>query len=242
MEIAPIIIKRKHRIMISVAVIILLIHCDSALKFIHYDLLDLKFPKLSLVAVELFVLWLICYFFLMILSNYYQSTSKNLEQDTLTGLKNRRYLDTADQRVEKERKNNLSPCVSVLVLDLDDFKQINDTYGHDIGDKTLVRIGEVLHSNVRENDECYRIGGDEFVIILKGESERATTLLAKRIQHAIHQDEKLRRLCHRPISASAGLASINIGQKVSDGILTADAYLYLAKRNGKGGLCSLETH
>ncbi|WP_117232480.1 GGDEF domain-containing protein [Vibrio maerlii] len=238
MKIVNLIVKGKHIVMLSIAVLITFNHKESVLSFLAQFSTATKTPSVSVIAIELFILWLFFYLMIILFSRYYLSNRDLLAQDALTGLNNRRFLDTADRRVNKNRKSNVNQCVSVMVLDLDDFKVINDTLGHPVGDKTLIRIGEILHANVRQYDECYRVGGDEFIVILWGENHHSIVTLAARLQEKIKTDQALKELCGKAMSTSAGLAKIDIDQNVTDAIIKADGFLYEAKRRGKGVLYS----
>ncbi len=108
---------------------------------------------------------------------------ENSLRDPMTGLYNRRFLeqfiDTLAGQVKREEEN-----YSILMLDVDFFKMVNDTYGHDVGDKVIVAIGKVLKENIRESDLAIRYGGEEFLVLLHNASEEGTLKVAQKIHTA----------------------------------------------------------
>ena len=143
-------------------------------------------------------------------------------RDTLTGLRNRRGLH--------ELIDGIRDC-TVLVCDLDDFKQINDRYGHDTGDMVLAQFAEILREQTRDADIAIRLGGDEFCVILPG-SEDGGTVVSERIRTTT--PVSMRRLVPTNVTVSVGLARRTNGLPDARALLTAaDAALYGAKQNGR---------
>jgi diguanylate cyclase (GGDEF)-like protein len=137
--------------------------------------------------------------------------------------------------------------VSVLMLDLDNFKELNNQYGHVVGDRTLRHIGELLKSNVRDSDIVGRFGGDEFIIALIDSDRAGAVIVAERLQHAM-MDEQGRTWPEglQPLKASMGLSSIEPGDDPAEQIgfpnfplvaealvEQADAAMLAAKRKAK---------
>jgi diguanylate cyclase (GGDEF)-like protein/PAS domain S-box-containing protein len=150
--------------------------------------------------------------------------------DPLTGLANRTLLL---DRLEHAQSRSLreSGDTAVLFLDLDNFKQVNDVYGHAVGDGVLVELGERLQHAVRPADTVARFGGDEFVILCDDIDAAAALALASRLQHAIEQPLLAGGVQHI-MSASIGLA---IGHDDAETLLAeADLALYRAKARGGG--------
>jgi diguanylate cyclase (GGDEF)-like protein len=143
--------------------------------------------------------------------------------DALTGLRNRRGLDTLiDENAD---------C-AVMVCDLDDFKQINDRYGHATGDVVLARFAEVLREHTRDGDIPIRLGGDEFCVILPGTNYEGATLVSERIRAAT--PVSMQRVVPATITVSAGLARRVDGAPDPRAVLTAaDQALYAAKHDGR---------
>jgi diguanylate cyclase (GGDEF)-like protein len=143
-------------------------------------------------------------------------------RDTLTGLRNRRGL--------YELIGEAGDC-TVLVCDLDDFKQINDRYGHDTGDLVLARFAEILREQTREADTAVRLGGDEFCVVLAG-SDDGGAGASQRIRAAT--PISMRQLVPMIVTVSVGLAQRTNGAPNPRALLAAaDASLYSAKHNGR---------
>jgi len=141
-------------------------------------------------------------------------------RDPLTGTKNR-YAWEADFNHWDGQ------LVSVLVVDVDNFKRINDTYGHLVGDQVLKQVGQVLRRIVRKTDLVYRYGGEEFVIILPQTPFEAAFERAELIRLCIAQQVKADG---EGVTCSVGIAE---GTKLFDTLVRADQALYRAKRSGK---------
>ncbi|MCG9543719.1 GGDEF domain-containing protein [Vibrio sp. Isolate33] len=193
------------------------------------SVIQLKNEMQSLLEVLLLIL--ASYILLATFAQYQHNTNTKLTSDTLTGLKNRTYLQSANVRMKHEHLKH--PCISVIVIDLDHFKDINDQYGHPTGDEILIRVAKILSENVRCNDECYRIGGDEFIVIVKSQTLSDTKKLAERLRERIAEDEKLRIMSMGGVSASLGLAILLPNQPVEEVVSIADEMLYQAKRQGR---------
>lgn len=148
--------------------------------------------------------------------------------DPLTGLPNRRFLDKAIREYPDGRK------VTVLHMDLDRFKEVNDTFGHAAGDLILQRSAEILQQNIYEGDFIARIGGDEFVVLSAKENEsRDYIALAQRLVEALSRPILYERHECR-IGASVGLATGILGVDSPEQLLiNADIALYEAKRKGR---------
>ena len=161
--------------------------------------------------------------------------------DTLTGLPNRRaFMDRMGQAIERccERGQR----GALLFIDLDNFKSLNDTHGHDVGDKYLIQVAERLGSAVGDDDLVARIGGDEFVVVLEGigqsdgaASQRAITI-GNRIIEAMRQNFKIDNIGHQA-SASIGVVVFDGQSAKPDEIMKcADIAMYEAKSAGRDSL------
>lgn len=153
--------------------------------------------------------------------------------DQLTGLPNRTLLlDRLNQAISVS--NRAARAISLLFIDLDGFKPVNDTYGHAIGDRLLKEVAERLISCLREGDTAARLGGDEFVVILlESDLERAITV-AHRILGTLRIPYEFGKKNISSISASIGIAEYPNHAAELDSLLTAaDNAMYVAKKNGK---------
>lgn len=167
-------------------------------------------------------------------SNYQQSISMAIT-DPLTGLYNRRYLDAHLANLVTQAIQNQKP-LSMLIMDMDHFKQVNDTYGHDVGDEVLKQLAQMIINSVRSSDLAARIGGEEFVVLLPETNRTAAYELADRIRahvaatpfivsHAVGKITK---------TVSVGVSELNLkGDEAMDLVRRADKGLYQAKNSGR---------
>jgi diguanylate cyclase (GGDEF)-like protein/PAS domain S-box-containing protein len=158
--------------------------------------------------------------------------------DALTGLPNRRYF-IEQAELEVARAKRYGKLLSVLMLDLDEFKTINDRYGHQVGDLVLYKVGEVCRNRLREVDVIGRIGGEEFAILLPETDVEHAVEVAERLRQDIAateirpEPEKL-----LAITASIGIATLAAKETDVDRLLNfADQAMYEAKRNGRNRVC-----
>jgi len=154
-------------------------------------------------------------------------------RDNLTGLYNRPYFDeTYEQQIALARRYNND--LSILFLDIDDFKDINDNFGHLAGDYALQQVAETIRSNKRESDIAVRFGGEEFVLLMPNTTCVDAAILAERIRSRI---EKLVITINETVfhvTISGGLASYPLdSDNGKDLLFMADSAVYLAKGSGK---------
>jgi len=155
-------------------------------------------------------------------------------RDGMTGLHNRRFLEEIIEKIMSQSERN-KDTYSIMMLDVDWFKSVNDTYGHDVGDMVIVEIGKLLKANIRDADLAIRYGGEEFVVMLHNASKEGALLVAKKIHSAfgslifnVGSGETIQKTM-----------SIGIAQYPSDGdtiwkcIKYADTALYVAKTTGR---------
>ncbi len=146
--------------------------------------------------------------------------------DPLTGLLNRRAL-SVELDAEVHRARRLGYTLGALMLDVDDFKSVNDRYGHGAGDETLRRLGAVLTQYLRRTDHIARMGGEEFVVVLPGAGPDATLVVAQKLRRAIADLPAPR------ITLSMGAAAQHSTEAEAQTLLArADLALYTAKRAG----------
>ena len=155
-------------------------------------------------------------------------------KDAMTGLYNRRFLEEFIDKFMKQAKRE-KKTYSVLMLDVDFFKSVNDTYGHDIGDKVIRSIGKVLQESIRESDLAIRYGGEEFLVLLHNASREGTLLVAKKIHEsfaALTFDTGTGESFHKTLSI--GIARYpEDADTVWKCIKYADTALYVAKTTGR---------
>jgi diguanylate cyclase (GGDEF)-like protein len=155
--------------------------------------------------------------------------------DKLTGVYNRQFYDRM-VRIEMERATRSGTKLSLLVVDIDDFKAINDTLGHRKGDEALVVVADLIRGNLRKIDSPFRYGGEEFVILLPGTAEMEAIHTAERLRTVIGDygeflDEQGKQ---RRITVSIGAAVFPDDARTEEELFSrADAALFLAKRKGK---------
>ena len=152
--------------------------------------------------------------------------------DTLTGLNNRRYaLDRLDQEWAVALRTH--QALSCMMIDIDHFKCINDTYGHDVGDLVLHELAEVMHSTLRRNDVACRFGGEEFLVICPATDQEGALILAERLRTAVEEHAFNSSLSlHATVSVGLGMRAPWMIQP-ADLLKAADQGLYAAKRNGR---------
>lgn len=161
----------------------------------------------------------------------YEELFQRASQDALTGLSNRRvFHDRIYDMMEGARRYNRP--LTMISMDLDHFKNINDTLGHGFGDEVLKQVAEVLKEAIRASDLLVRMGGDEFVLVLSDTDQISARILAERLCKAVDEldvwsDEKTK------LGISIGLAQLEKGETLSQWLERADDILYHAKAEGR---------
>lgn len=171
-------------------------------------------------------------------ATYSRMVSGLVSRDTLTGLLNhgevKRQLD-----IEYSRARRSSAELSVVMIDIDHFKQVNDTYGHLIGDKVIKTLALLLNDGVRQVDIAGRYGGEEFILVLPDTDMASAQLVVERI---LRKFSAITRHSEAEFSASfsAGIASLKPSETVTDLLVAADHEMYRAKINGRNQICCRE--
>ncbi|MBN2816737.1 MAG: GGDEF domain-containing protein [Campylobacterales bacterium] len=163
-------------------------------------------------------------------------------RDGMTGLYNRRFLEEFIDQVMSQAQRQ-DETYSVMMLDVDFFKAVNDTYGHDVGDKVIVELGKVLKENIRSADLAIRYGGEEFVVLLHNASEEGALNVANKIHKAfanivfdVGAGETMRK------TMSIGIAKFPTdGDTIWKCIKFADTALYVAKTTGRNKIVEYDT-
>jgi diguanylate cyclase (GGDEF)-like protein len=171
----------------------------------------------------------------MELRRLYESARADSLVDALTGLGNHRGFQEEFERQIGHSRRRGWPFALVLI-DLDEFKRVNDTAGHAVGDELLSHVGWLIRRAIRQNDHAFRIGGDEFALLLPGSDERDAYSVARRLLSRVLQPSDARRM-DDPFSFSAGVsASPSLGTSRSELYAQADAALYWCKRHGRSAV------
>ncbi len=153
-------------------------------------------------------------------------------QDPLTGLPNRRLMEerlTAEVALAARHGHP----VAIAMIDIDHFKRINDSFGHDVGDKTLVTIAKAISNALRAYDVCARWGGEEFLILLPETEVTDALAIAERLRASVEQCRFSELPPHSPLTISIGLAMHGKEANLDDTIKRSDAALYEAKNMGR---------
>jgi len=158
--------------------------------------------------------------------------------DNLTQLYNSRYF-FHQLTMEIDRVNRYQGTMTLILLDLDDFKKYNDTYGHIKGDAVLTRLGEVIRRCLRKTDSAYRYGGEEFTVILPMTTIKDAAIIAERIR----TEFKKENFSPTPggevtLTLSIGLGQYRTGEEMKDFVQRVDQQMYQAKNSGKDRICS----
>lgn len=172
-----------------------------------------------------------------LIDNYSQQKQKleiEASTDPLTKIANRLKFDTVfEEHVEVSKRYGGS--FSLILFDVDNFKNVNDTYGHKIGDNVLIALAKLVTKEVRKSDTFARWGGEEFVVLTPQADLEKTLILAKKLRQKIEQYDfkEIGRM-----TCSFGVTEFKKGYSLKEFVKNADDALYEAKRNGKNKVCS----
>ncbi len=177
-----------------------------------------------------------------------QAANKRLEQlattDQLTDVWNRRYFDESARRALEVARRNERP-LSVVLVDTDKFKSVNDTFGHPVGDEVLKAVAAVLKENARKSDLVARFGGEEFAILMPESGIGLAAQAAERMREALESDVRPRvdALGDRVITASFGVAAFeNASDRLEDLLSAADVAMYESKESGRNRVTVANRH
>ncbi|WP_166424287.1 GGDEF domain-containing protein [Paraglaciecola sp. 20A4] len=197
----------------------------------------LKNPDINPIAVVNIAL---CLTAIWVLSYTYESKRtamvERLQQmaaiDPLTGLNNRLHLNSVFEMLCQSIPQD-QQSVSMLLLDLDHFKKVNDQYGHDVGDEVLVKVSRLINEMRRRNDWAFRFGGEEFCLLIPNTNEAQTQQVAERLRQAVEKDITIDDFTLN-ITVSIGVARWPLdGNNLAQIYKAADARLYQAKEQGR---------
>ncbi len=163
-----------------------------------------------------------------------QTLEEQAQTDPLTGLFNRRYFDQVAAR-ELAHVRRTQAALSLLVLDLDHFKQVNDQHGHALGDRVLLALRDIIRDVIRENDIACRIGGEEFVIMMPDTDAEQAAQAAERLRVRVMESEiELEDGPPLHWTTSVGVACLSPDDtSITELLERADAALYRAKSEGR---------
>jgi diguanylate cyclase (GGDEF)-like protein len=165
----------------------------------------------------------------------YRAAVQSSLRDPLTGIGNRMAMEKMLQREAGMAIRSKLP-LSILMIDIDHFKRINDTHGHGVGDEVLIAVAAELSSQLRNVDMLFRYGGEEFLVVLSNTSADCATRIGERLRQSIAD----LRPCHPlelELSISAGCAALLPNESSGSLLQRADRALYFAKRSGRNRLC-----
>jgi len=174
-----------------------------------------------------------------LLENMHESISLLYEaatHDEKTGLYNNKFFETMlDMEIEKAKRKQQK--LSLMLIDIDFFKKINDTYGHIKADDLLERLAKVIQKQIRKSDIAARFGGEEFIILLPETSLDKAKKLASRLKTAIHKDNVLKK--HK-LTISGGITQFKLKDTKKRLKQRVDKALYQAKKQGRDRFVSLK--
>ncbi len=168
----------------------------------------------------------------------FSTVKKEAIYDTLTSLFNRRYFEEV-LSTEAQQSFQKGSNLSIIMVDLDHFKKVNDTFGHDAGDKVLREIASLLKNSVRKPDLVARYGGEEFVLLLPGALLGSTTLIAERIRSLVENTsyDVGKAQVHLTVSLGISHHPTHRARTKEELLKMADLALYEAKRRGRNQIC-----
>lgn len=169
--------------------------------------------------------------------SYHDKLYQQATRDPLTGLSNRNYFQN-ELRKFISIASRYSRPFSVMMLDIDFFKKINDTYGHDVGDNVLKHVASILMNHLRNHDVAARFGGEEFVILLPETALNGAIVVAERIRMSIEATDFNPMGCRHRVTISIGIGEYpTSGTEFEELIKKADEALYRAKTSGRNRVC-----
>ena len=191
-------------------------------------------PIATRAAITLFIVNIACIIFVSRSNQQQQDLSLLAETDALTGVFNRLKMNEKLNSMILEARVNDIP-LTLMALDLDHFKRINDEKGHDVGDQVLSVFGRLLKNCCRESDLIFRTGGEEFIVAMLNADAKTSRKVAVRIQESLAKTEIVTEL---KVTTSIGIATLNPHEILEELLKRCDDYLYQAKDEGRN--CIIE--
>lgn len=190
---------------------------------------DMDALRLTTVYITLVVTSVFAYAFAFLTRGQRDQLLVLARKDPLTGVGNRRALDEKLAEVCAAQTRANIPA-SLLLLDIDNFKEINDEFGHAAGDEILVRLTEIIELRIRITDSLYRIGGEEFVVVIEGQEKEQARRLAEQLRTLVEANELAPG---GAVTISLGVAELSSGETPKQWLRRADVALYESKRAGR---------
>lgn len=162
----------------------------------------------------------------------YRKAVRSAHTDPLTQVNNRVAMENCIRREWGLARRQKTP-LSLMLIDIDHFKNFNDRHGHPLGDQVLKSVARTIRETVRVSDMIFRYGGEEFVVVLSNTEIAGAVLLAERIRRAIESMPLVVELQRITVTASLGVTALNSGNSASDLLVNADRAMYQAKQNGR---------
>jgi diguanylate cyclase (GGDEF)-like protein len=224
-------------------VLVVIVFLASTVVLLYPDLLALPKNYSAHTSYRFLLAYLVLFWISLLVENVRFQTRQRLEEvsnnfnlqartDELTGLANRRgfkqYLGETEQRSGKGRES-----FAVMVGDLDHFKQINDEYGHEVGDLVLREVAKTLKTLVRSEDLIVRWGGEEFLLLLVGTDLKGAQILAEKIRHKVASTHFSTKAGKISVSMSLGVDAQKVGADLYATLGSADRAMYEAKKRGR---------
>jgi diguanylate cyclase (GGDEF)-like protein len=165
----------------------------------------------------------------------YRAATQSALRDPLTGAGNRIAMEQTLQREIEMSRRHLQP-LSLLMLDIDHFKRVNDSHGHSAGDDVLKAIAATIKAQLRNVDMVFRYGGEEFLILLSNTSREAASMVGERLRYAAQAAEYYADGQLIELTVSLGCSTLLPGESADSLLRRADSALYVAKREGRNRL------
>lgn len=166
------------------------------------------------------------------LNSYQKKLFEMAKEDTLTGLANRRQFNEHFEKIAKTYQKNVK-VITLILIDIDDFKYVNDTFGHLMGDNVLKRVAKLIRSELRTSDMVARWGGEEFAILLTDVPKHESIKIAEKIRLSIKSDRELFEMIEKELTISLGLGEMGCLENQDALVQRVDNALYVAKNEGK---------
>jgi len=186
--------------------------------------------------ISLFITFIVAYIIIYIINIYQKQLEVLVNSDALTKLSNRRSFNEEIEKIFNLYGRQNIKSVHLALIDIDDFKDVNDKLGHLVGDKVLIRLAQILKNKFRKTDLVVRWGGEEFAIILIDTTKVNSIKLIDELQNSIREDKELSDFVEGGLSVSVGLGELQSKDSPDGLILKADEALYEAKNLGKDQL------